>query len=301
MAKWSDLVDCQELSRSENWADPLEGSTVQVVLQCAWTDSHSLVKELIGDVKPYVDNSSAPIPLFAASASNQALADDIKFTTDGDNQVKIPTHAQVTITYKRKAAGGVPTGTITHPDTNEVLEISETIEPVTRFFTLNSNYFSKSERAVEPLNPDEAPAVLRRELRFIRTIRGLASLIGGVGQSYLDLVNTVNEAKFKSTLIPGLEFESETLLFEPNPIVQETTIESGGTTSSKLSVTLSAHYNPDGWNKTLMDAEIDPASGDVIPKFRQIYDMRQPDRTTSLTAFLPWRNYVVADWKYYYF
>jgi len=301
MAKWSDLVDCQELSRSENWADPLESSTVQVVLQCAWGDRHTLIKDLIGNIKPYLDNSSAPIPLFAASGSAVALSDDVKYTTDGDNQTKSPTHAQVTILYKRKLAGGIPTGTITHPDTNEVLEISETIEPVTKFFTLNPNYFSKSPTAVKPLNPDEAPALLRKELRFIRTIRGLASLIGGTSPSYTDLVNTVNLAKVKSTLIPGLEFEKETLLFEPNPIVQETTIESDGTTTTKLSITLSAYYVKDGWNQTLIDVGVDPETGDSIPVFRKMYDMRQQDPDTESTLFLPWSNYEVTDWTYYFF
>jgi hypothetical protein len=299
MAKWSDLVSVQEQSRVENWADPLEQSNATVVLECAWADRHQFVKELKSDAlgRPYIDNSTAPIRLFAKDVQVDWLSPQIKYTTDADNQISNPTTARVTVTFKAASSDGGGASTRTrHPETGDEIIVTESIEPASRYFTVNHRRFSLHPTKVELPDAEQAPAIVRREFRFIRSIRGLSTLID---TSYLNLIGSVNEDKITSSLLPGLVFEAETLLFDPEPVISETFIDSSsGTRERKLNITIAADYNPNGWNRfATKNFRLDPRTGDIKLEFQEFFYIGPADEG----GFPRFKPYPPEKWSSFFF
>ena len=293
MAKWSETTSVQELSRTENWTKPLTRSTVSVLLECAWADRHTLIEELLSNEKEYVDNNTAPIKVFATSATVEALAENIKYTTDSDNQILDPTDAKIRVTYSVvNATGGGGSQTRKHPQTGETLQISERITPTAKLFTLKPQNFSTDRFRVRPLKPDEAPGLLVRTLKFLRSIDGLSRL----DPSYLNFTGHVNKFQYASTVIPGLVFKPQTLLFQPGDAGRETVIQASGRFKGRLNLTLMFEWDPNGWNYHPVTQYINSDGFSEI-KASKIYDMR-----LKVDGFFPeFITYPVSDFKAWLF
>lgn len=210
-------ITCEEVHGSRVEVGNETGLEASVQLRCAWNDRLALADDLIAFRRPW--------PSFTAAkcVSASIVPDGANYTTSG--QECVYDHAILNVNYTTAAARDL---------------ISESIEPITNFRTLDHRLFRWNGGAGVPLNEQEAPGQLIRSFNLVRTMYNIAS----VPASILTLPGCVNNAIYNSALL-GLAFAAETLLFGLKPLTR--TIKTSGSTG--YTVTVSFSFQPNGWNR----------------------------------------------------
>lgn len=213
-------IDCAEVHGSLTEDFSIEGGIqASVVLECDAGNKDALIDDLISNQREWPGLTGWVVRprAFAATAT--------PFST---NQ---PVVGQSYVWDTYRVAVKYST------DANRTL-FSESIEPTAEFVRLDHRFFRWSSGV--PLTEGEAPGVLRRELKLVRKNFNEFA----VPTAVLTLPGAVNNAPYTSSML-GLTFNSETLLFAPEPV--DRTVTTAG--SSGYNYTLAFHFKPNGWNK----------------------------------------------------
>lgn len=221
------IVSCAE----EAWArrENLKRGEVPVfstVLRCAWNDRYELMADLLLTPRSY------PAPAFALVFATSASAVPVmhsRYTEDG--QECVFEEALVTVNY-----GGPGNG----DDEEGGVIISESLEPTVEFLTLDYKNFCWGSKTGDPLLEAEAQGIQIRGHVLTRQLYNLPL----VPVSYLDLDGTVNDVEYSSVLL-GLTYPEETLLFTPGTISRQITMDGTEGFTANLKFT----YKKNGWNK----------------------------------------------------
>ena len=216
MADFSTIA-CEEIHNSRSEQGSETGLEASVQLRCTWGNRLTLADDLISNRRPWPSFTAAKC--FSASIT----PDGADYTTAG--QECVYTHAIVSANYSTLAQRDL---------------ISESIEPVANFRTLDHRLFRWNGGAGVPLNEQEAPGQLIRSFNLVRTMYNIPA----VPATILSLPGCCNSAVYSSALL-GLSFAAETLLFGLKPLTR--TITTGGTTG--FTVTTSFSFQPNGWNR----------------------------------------------------
>jgi len=212
-------IDCCEMHATVQEQMGTGSFTASVQLKVAWADRIALMQDLIGSVWPYasawgkppVCNSAGVVPFPAEGVENgQAITYE---------------HAIVTAQYST--------------DEDQDL-ITESLEPVVEFITLDPKRFRWGASSGDPLLEGEAPGRQMRSLNLVRTMKRLAS----VPVAVRDLAGCVNDTAYNSTRL-GINFAAETLLYA-GPQMSNTITTSG---DQGWDLTVKYAYQPQGWNQ----------------------------------------------------
>lgn len=216
---FSPAAPCNEELGTAQESAALEGGvTASVTLRCAYSDRFILANDLLSNLRPWPKTTLATPPR-AQTAAIRPAGDAV-----ASSQGLTYEHALITVTYGNKI----------------VDLVSESLEPVTDFITLDHHDFRWGSATGEPVLEREAPGKLRRFINLVRTYYNLSSVPAGV----LDLPGTCNDTEYVSPFL-GITFAPETLMLGDPQLSQ--TITTAG--SKGFNLTLKWTYNKDGWNK----------------------------------------------------
>jgi hypothetical protein len=215
------VVSCAEehATYNEGWAE--DGLDCQATLRCDWANRHALVADILGTPRPWPYGGFVAPP-YARSAS--VVPDETSAAQNGQGFTY--TDALVTVNYTSD---------------QEVDLISESLEPVAEFITLDYKRFRWDSANGEPLIEGEAPGKLVKTLKLVRTHYKLEPPIP---VTLLSLVGSVNHVQYNSALL-GLSFAAETLLYGAPNLTR--TITTAGAKAWDLTLTFT--YRPTLWNK----------------------------------------------------
>lgn len=212
-------VDCCEEHGTLTENHGLSDFSASVTLRCAWDDRHALMTDLLGNVWPYVTSWVKP----AVCATCGSVPVPTTYEEDGQGIDYI--EALVTANYSTREAIDL---------------ITESIEPLVEFITLDHKRFRWGSKTGDPLLEAEAPGRQMRSLNLVRS----AKKVLAVPSSALTLPGYVNNTAYTSTIL-GLTFAIETLLFTPPSLSH--TITTDGDPGWDMTVKLA--YLPQTWNK----------------------------------------------------
>lgn len=233
-------------------------------LKCAYVDRHALMTEALllpGDLYPYKMNTLARCKQASAIGRGKYAGYLGGGTTPNYEYAEI-TLAYATPEYGDPEQPGGPGTTV----------ISETLEPTAEFQQLKYQDFAWGSVSGPDLHPEEAPGLLLNGLEYVYK-RHHATTIPPAALSF---VGCVNAATVNATLLAGLSFAPETLLFNPPSIERVHTSAGAGAFTLVYRFT----FKPAGWN-TYFRADKTPFAG-----FDQIY--------RKLTGDV-YRSYPLAD------
>lgn len=216
---FSPVVACnEELGTAQESASLEGGITASVTLRCAYANRFLLANDLLSNLRAW-PKAPFTVPPRAQSCAIRPAGD----TTNLSQGISYE-HALVTVNYGNKI----------------VDLVSESLEPVTDFVTLDHHDFRWGSASGEPVLEREAPGKIRRFINLVRTYYNLATIPAGV----LDLPGTCNDTAYTSSLL-GITFGVETLMMGDPQLSQ--VITSAG--SKGFNLTLKWTYNKEGWNK----------------------------------------------------
>lgn len=216
------IIDCAEEHDTQGGGASIEnGTDCHVTLRCAWADRYLLVEDLLSNRREWPHGSfSSPPQAFSATIRTAGTA----YLTVGQTCEYI--HALVDVNYS-----------------DELKDlISESLEPTVEAQTLDYKRFRWGTADGDPLLEGEAPGRLVRGLTIVRTLYEVPNplpliLLTGPGST--------NDAPYTSSLLGGLVFDTETLLFVP-PTLSRSIKASG---SEAWTVGLKFMYKAETWNK----------------------------------------------------
>ncbi len=272
MATYSS-VDCWEIRDTATQQIGNEGTTASVELGCTWANRFSLASDLMANrrVWPYTVGTGAPrvsnitsIRGFGESTVQPASSDQL-FDWD---------EARLEVEYAPLA------GTVGSEDYDLAIE---TLEGEAAGVRLSDNGFywptgGTGPSGTTPIEPGEAPVKEFYPARLVREYIGIAA----IPPAALDLVGTVNQAAYTSTIL-GYTFPAETLRLN-YPFATRTIRASG---ASGWNLQLSMTYVKQGHNKFWRQNKQSVAgfTGDW-----EVLNVIDPD-----DLFKEYRNYPLAD------
>lgn len=206
----------------ETWTK--DGFTCGAELRCAWSERHTIAADLLANRRPWPGHAGWTYP---ARCSNVAIR---PFPTDYTvvGQEIVYQHALLNVSYSTA-------------ETTDLL--SESLEPVVQFLTLDHRRFRWGAADGDPLLEEEAPGKLYKMVNLVRTFYNVEPPL------HTDLINlagTSNDSLLSSVLLGGLTFAQGTLLYEP-PSLQRT-IKTDGS-GFQFNITQKFAYKPQTWNK----------------------------------------------------
>jgi len=213
-------VDCCEVHGSKTETMGQDSFTASVRLMCDWTNRQALMADIIGNLWP--DLALWSKPPVCVSAGSVPMPTDY----NEDGQAIAYDKAIITANYS------------TDEDTDL---ITESLEPVVEFITLDHKRFRWSSPSGDPLLEGEAPGRQMRSMNLVRTMKKLTAIPTEV----LTLAGYVNDAAYASTILPGLNFVKESLLYA-SPAMSHTITTAG---DEGWDLTMKYAYLPQTWNK----------------------------------------------------
>jgi len=219
MANYS-LITCSEEHGTISESVEEESTKCSVTLRVPWNYRTALISDLLENRWPWPHFSAWPNPPRAKSCA--CVPDKTSYAASG--QVIGYQDALVTVQYS----------------TDGIDLLSESIEPNVEFMVLDHKRFRWDEAEGDPLLEGEAPG---KQLYSLNLSRQIFKVTPPLPMSLLELPGCCNKEAYTSILL-GLTFEKETLLFQP-PVLSRT-IKSNG--DLRFTVALKFSFRPDGWN-----------------------------------------------------
>jgi hypothetical protein len=220
--EYSDVPCAEEQGTASEQYDEETGLlSAEVTLRCAYADRHALAADVCGNRKPWPKGGFGLTP----RATRAAIRMDMS-AGGVEGQILLSADALVTVYYSTK---------------NEDI-ITESLEPTNEFVGLDFRLFRWAAGNGDHLTEEEAPGRLIRYVNFVRTELYVQPPLN---PALLSLMGTCNDAPITSTMLFGLSFARETLLFAPPTINRK--ISALG--AQQYDVVKKWSYNPVGWNK----------------------------------------------------